>query len=98
MDSIYISALEHARMLKLSSYFLLGSINTAYKYCHAWIISEMYVEFHLWSINRYMAEWIESWDLEAMTSFNREIGVRGPVGTSKLEFFHPGFTPTVFLH
>ena len=47
---------------------------------------------------RYMAEWIESWDLEAMTSYNREIGVRGPVGTSKLEFFHPGFTPTVFLH
>ena len=24
-----------------------------------------------------MAEWIESWDLEAMTSNNREIGVRG---------------------
>ena len=52
--------------------------------------------------NRYMAEWIpvygESWDLEAMTSYNREIGVRGPVGTSRLEFFHPGFTPTVFLH
>ena len=48
--------------------------------------------------DQYMAEWIESWDLEAMTSYNREIGVRGPVGTSKLEFFHPGFTPTVFLH
>ena len=47
---------------------------------------------------RYMAEWIESSDLEAMTSYNREIGVGGPVGTSKLEFFHPGFTPTVFLH
>ena len=44
-----------------------------------------------------MAEWIESWDLEAMTSYNREIGVRGPVGTSMLEFF-PGFTPTAFLH
>ena len=38
-----------------------------------------------------MAEWIESWDLEAMTSYNREIGVRGPVGTSKL--FHHGFSP-----
>ena len=48
--------------------------------------------------NRYMAEWIESWDLEAMTSFTREIGVSGPVGTSRLEFFHPGFIPTVFLH
>ena len=47
--------------------------------------------------NRYMAEWIESWDLEAMTSYNWEIGVRGPVGTSRLEFFQPGFTPTVFL-
>ena len=49
------------------------------------------------SINRYMAEWIESWDLEAMTSYNREIGVHSPVGASKLEFFHPGFIPTVFL-
>ena len=50
--------------------------------------------------NRYVAEWIELWDLEAMTSYNREIGVRGPVGASRREFFHPGFTPTptVFLH
>ena len=44
-----------------------------------------------------MAEYIELWDLEAMTS-DREIGVRGPVGTSRLEFFHPGFILTVFLH
>ena len=43
-----------------------------------------------------MAEWIESWDLEAMTSYNREIGVRGPVGTSKLEFFHLGLHPRFF--
>ena len=42
------------------------------------------------NLNRNMAEWIESWDLEAKTSYNREIGVRGPVGASKLEFFHPG--------
>ena len=49
-------------------------------------------------IDRYVTEWIELWDLEAMTSYNREIGVRGPVGASRLEFFHPGFTPTVFLH
>ena len=48
-------------------------------------------------VYRYMAEWIELWDFEAMTSYNREIGVRGPVGTSRLEFFYPGFTPTVFL-
>ena len=43
-----------------------------------------------------MAEWIESWDLEVMTSYSREIGVRGPVGTSTLEFFHPVLMPTVF--
>ena len=49
-------------------------------------------------VHRYVAEWIELWDLEAMTSYNREIGVRGPVGAIRLEFFHPGFTPTVFLH
>ena len=49
-------------------------------------------------IVQYMAEWIELWDLEAMTSYNREIGVHSPVGTSRLEFFHPGFTPKVFLH
>ena len=58
----------------------------------------MKVNFSIVLVNRYMAEWIESWDLEAMTSYNREIGVRGLVGTSKLEFFHPGFTPMVFLH
>ena len=57
-----------------------------------------FIENIFLNINRYMAEWIESWDLEAMTSFSREIGVRGPVGTSRLEFFHPGFIPTVFLH
>ena len=45
-----------------------------------------------------MAEWIELCDLEAMTLYNREIGVHGPVGTRRLEFFHPGFTTTVFLH
>ena len=37
-----------------------------------------------------MAEWIESSDLEAMTSYNREIGVRGPVGTSSAVVFSPG--------
>ena len=41
-------------------------------------------------INQFMAEWIELWDLEAMTSYSREIVVRGPVGTSRLEFFYPG--------
>ena len=66
------------------------------------IISELRCHRNLLTSSKaaplYLAEWIESWDLEAMTSYNREIGVRGPVGTSKLEFFHPGFTPTVFLH
>ena len=52
---------------------------------------------HQQAFYRYMAEWIESWDLEAMTSYNWEIGVRGPLDTSRLEFFHPGFTPMVFL-
>ena len=45
-----------------------------------------------------MAEWIELWDLEAMTSCNREIGVCGVVGTSRLEFFLAGFILTFFLH
>ena len=45
-----------------------------------------------------MAEWIESWDFKAMTSYNRKLGVRGQVGTSRLEFFSPeihthGFSP-----
>ena len=35
---LYISALEHARMLILSEYVLLASINTIYIYCHAWMI------------------------------------------------------------
>ena len=35
---------------------------------------------------RYIAEWIESWDLEAMTSYNREIGVRGPVSTTSIKY------------
>ena len=47
--------------------------------------------------DRYVAEWIELWYLEAMTSCNWEIRVPGPVGASKLEFFHPGFIPTVYL-
>ena len=34
----YISALEHIRMLILSSYILLACINTIYKYGHAWVI------------------------------------------------------------
>ena len=38
-------------------------------------------------LNQYMAEWIESWDLEAMMLCSREIGVHGPVGTSKPGFF-----------
>ena len=45
-----------------------------------------------------MAGWIESWDLEAMTSYNQGIGVCSPVGTRRLEFFtqgsHPRFVPT----
>ena len=35
---LYISALEHARLLILSSYVLLASLNTIHKYCHAWVI------------------------------------------------------------
>ena len=35
---LYISALEHARMLMLSDYILLASINTIYTCCHAWVI------------------------------------------------------------
>ena len=34
----YISALEHIRMLILSSYVLLACINPIYKYGHAWVI------------------------------------------------------------
>ena len=34
----YISALKHSRMLILSSYVLLGCINTIYKYGHTWLI------------------------------------------------------------
>ena len=34
----YISALEHIRMLILSSYILLACINTIYKYGHTWVI------------------------------------------------------------
>ena len=34
----YISALEHIRMLKLSSYVLPSCINTIYKYGQAWVI------------------------------------------------------------
>ena len=33
-----ISALEHVRMLTLSSYVLLACINAIYKYGHAWVI------------------------------------------------------------
>ena len=33
----YISALEHVRMLILSSYILLACINAIYKYGHAWV-------------------------------------------------------------
>ena len=35
---LYISALEHVRMLILRSYLLLGYINTVWKYCHTWMI------------------------------------------------------------
>ena len=35
---LFISALEHARILILNSYVLHASINTIYKYCHAWVI------------------------------------------------------------
>ena len=52
--------------------------------------------FHI--LYRYVAEWIELWDLEAVTSYNREMGVCGPIGASRLKIFHPWFTPTVFLH
>ena len=34
----YISALEHVRKLKLSSYVLLAYVNPIYKYGHAWVI------------------------------------------------------------
>ena len=34
----YISALEHTRMLILSSYVLPACINTIYKYGQAWVI------------------------------------------------------------
>ena len=60
--------------------------------------SQLWFKLIQLNLDWYMAEWIESWDLKAMTSYSREIGVCGPVGTSRLEFFHSGFTPTVFLH
>ena len=34
---LYISAVEHARILILSSYVFMASINTINKYCHAWM-------------------------------------------------------------
>ena len=34
----HISALEHIKTLKLSSYVLLACINTIYEYGHAWVI------------------------------------------------------------
>ena len=34
----YISALEHVRMLILSSNVILACINAIYKYGHAWVI------------------------------------------------------------
>ena len=37
MHELFISALKHACILILSSY-VLASINTVYKYCHAWVI------------------------------------------------------------
>ena len=47
------------------------------------------------TFNQYMAERMELWDLEVMTSYDQEIWVRGPVGISRLEFYHTGFTPRV---
>ena len=35
---LYISACENARKLILSDYVLPASVNTIYKYCHAWMI------------------------------------------------------------
>ena len=35
---LYISTLEHARMVILSNYVVLESVNTIYKYCSAWVI------------------------------------------------------------
>ena len=41
----YISALEHVRMLILSSHVVLACINPVYKYGHAWVIYKMYIKF-----------------------------------------------------
>ena len=36
--------------------------------------------------------------VQAMTSYSWEMRVHGPVSTSRLDFFHLGFTPTVSFH
>ena len=41
----FILALEHVRMLTLSSYVHLACINPIYKYGHAWVICKMYNKF-----------------------------------------------------
>ena len=40
------------------------------------------------NLDRYMAHWIDLWDIEAMTSYNREIGVCGQSG--QVGCFSPG--------
>ena len=42
---LYVSALEHIRMLILSSYVLLACTNRIYKNGHAWGIIEMIIKF-----------------------------------------------------
>ena len=37
LAGVYISALEHVRMLILSSYVFLACINAIYKYGHPWV-------------------------------------------------------------
>ena len=51
----YISALEHTRMLILSSYILLACINTICKYYHAWMIYwDVYEVSIFWSGTQYL--------------------------------------------
>ena len=49
-----ISALEHVRILKLSSYVLLACINAFYKYGPLVRFSHMYINFHFWAQELYI--------------------------------------------
>ena len=48
------SALKHARMLILSNYVFLISINTIYNIVTHWRFSEMYVKFQFWGHRLYI--------------------------------------------